>query len=146
MKAILLAALLSSVQVYADQCAWNDRAIAARGSRLVKMLAGINGEKPSAYIKCEPCGDKTLTRVELESDDSNVSGLDIGFAQAEMNGQKQATYWQVTLNRKTDHVQKTDLAYLYVKTAKGVYANVASLVECPVSGVTPILYDKAGPQ
>jgi hypothetical protein len=107
---------------------------------LIKQLAGINGEKASAYTLCEPCGETKLVRVELDQDNSNASGYDIGFAQAEMGGEKYKTYWEVTLNRNSANPQNVDLAYVYVKTAKDVYANVATLVNCPVQGVTPVIY------
>jgi hypothetical protein len=140
MKAILLALSLISSSAFADQCAWNSRAIADRGAKLIKQLAGINGEKPSAYTLCEPCGETKMERVVLNEDNSNASGFDVGFAQAEMGGEKFKTYWEVSLNRASASPVKVDLAYVYVKTAKDVYANVATLVNCPVQGVTPVIY------
>lgn len=147
MKNLIVFAVLLTIAApaFADQCDWNDLAIARRGAALVKALAGITGEEPSVYTVCEPCGESVaqLTRVKLDEDTTSASGLDVtykkvrGFA---VDPKQAPTYWQVTMNSKSTAPKSQDLAYLYVKTAANVYANVATLVNCPVSGVTPVIY------
>lgn len=138
---LVIASMVLGLMARADQCEWNDRAIAQRGSNLIKKLAGINNEKPSVYTICEPCNKTEINRIYLEEDNSTVSGLDVHFENpSSSNREKYRAYWQVILNKNSNSPTSVDLAYIYVKTAKGVYANVAQLVNCPVVGVTPIIY------
>jgi hypothetical protein len=143
---IIFATILTAAgPALADQCAWNDLAIARRGAALVKTLAGITGEEPSVYTLCEPCGQTVsqLTRVKIDKDATSTSGLDVTYKKVRGYAVQPAqapTYWEFTMNAKSAAPQSQDLAYLYVKTAANVYANVATLVNCPVDGVTPVIY------
>lgn len=140
----LLSLTLIAGPAFADQCAWTDLAVARRGVALVKAIAGVTGEDPSVYELCENCGETiaNIKRVKLDADPNNSSGLDVTYKMVSptVKVANEPTYWQFTMNAKSGNTVTQDLAYLYVKTAAGVYANVATLVNCPVSGVTPVFY------
>ena len=85
---------------------------------------------------CAPCGDKPSKVQKVE--DSNIEFAKMGADVYNGTGGKPA-YREVNVNGRGQ-----DLAYIYVRTGTRVFANVAMLTGCPVSGVPPFLYTAPG--
>ena len=96
----------------ADQCAVLDDATAARAVEALRRY-------PDIESLCEPCGDVApappalATRAEAQRTSGGVEVLVDG--------------------------RPVDLAYTYVKTSSHRYENLAALVACPTTGVSPSL-------
>jgi hypothetical protein len=98
---------------HADQCAWVEADVAERAKALLDTA-------PYVIEHCEPCGDRApgepthAKTVEIATPAS-------GFRELHVNG------------------KPVDLAYLFVQTDATHYGNVAALVGCPATGVSPSL-------
>ena len=96
----------------ADQCAVLDDATAARAVEALHRY-------PDIESLCEPCGDvapappEQATRATAQRTSGGVEVLVDG--------------------------RPVDLAYTYVKTSSHRYENLAALVACPTTGVSPSL-------
>jgi MYXO-CTERM domain-containing protein len=102
----------------ADQCGWVDEPTAERAARTLDR---------ARYVEmCEPCGDKA-PGVPAVAFDVQIRRHD-GGAELAIDG------------------RAIDLAYVYVQTSERWYENLAALVGCPATHVSPSLaVDQATP-
>lgn len=96
----------------ADQCAWTDATTAAHARDLVRAY-------PRAIEHCEPCG--------------TPRGEPFTVAEATLR-EPAAGFTELALDGKA-----VDLAYVFVETAPGSYANLAKLAGCETHGVSPAI-------
>lgn len=111
--------LLSGFAASADQCAWNS------SSDANSAMALINLHKEVMHF-CQNCGDDKP---------SFIAKVD-AVKTAKVSGEK--AYRTVTLISGKQQ-QEVDLAYLYVRTASDMFANVAQLVGCPSEGAVTFI-------
>jgi hypothetical protein len=107
---IVAAALASCGAARADQCAWNDKEVAAKATEIVK---------PDAVVLefCEPCRDKQ-------------PGKPFKVKKATVREPK-AGYFELVING-----HPVDLAYLFVRTEEDVFVNVGVLANCDPKSVS----------
>lgn len=128
----VLAGLFLTAQAKADQCAWIEN-----GDKYVVKSAKKLLNPDAEFVEfCAPCGDKPSKVQKVE--DSNIEFAKMGADVYNGTGGKPA-YREVNVNGRGQ-----DLAYIYVRTGTRVFANVAMLTGCPVSGVPPFLYTAPG--
>lgn len=115
LTAFLLAAVftVTAVSVLADQAAWITKAQAEKAAAFLK-----NHNEIRHY--CAPCDDKGDSVEEISTVESE-----------QIEGQE---YWQVKVNGKG-----VDLAYVYFKTQKGKWKNLAKELKIKVHGVPTTL-------
>ena len=115
LTAFLLAAVftVTAVSVLADQAAWITKAQAEKGAAFLK-----NHKEIRHY--CAPCDDKGDSVEEISTVESE-----------QIEGQE---YWQVKVNGKG-----VDLAYVYFKTKKGKWKNLAKELKIKVHSVPKTL-------
>ena len=106
-------AMTTAVSVFADQAAWITKAQAEKAATFLKKQKEIRHY-------CAPCSDKG----DSVEDISSVEAVKI-------DGQE---YWEVQVNGKG-----IDLAYVYFKTKKGKWKNLAKEVKVKVSDVPKTL-------
>ncbi len=124
MKLLLATVLvLSGMAAQADQCAWNS----ASDADSARKLIAANKE---VMFFCQNCSDEKPSYIAKVSDvkTKQVTGFD----------GKAEPYREVVLVIDGKEVE-TDLAYLYVRTASNVFANVAQLVGCPNHGAVTFI-------
>lgn len=112
MKFTMLAIAMFAGSVFADQCAWISKEEAVRASLLIQ-----NGAEVS--FLCQPCGEKLA--------DAKVSVVRKAEAK-----QVDREYFEVSINGKP-----IDLAYTYIKVAPNKFVNVAKVVGCEATDVSP---------
>lgn len=129
---LLLSALivLATNAAYADQCAYNDRST-AQAARVVMYNHEL------LYQFCANCGDTRVKEVKVSStvNSKGVAKKDIHFRQRLSLGNK---YWQFVINGASKKPVYLDLAYTYVYVGDKL-VNVAAVVNCPTTGVAPIM-------
>ncbi len=115
LTAFLLAAVftVTAVSVLADQAAWITKAQAEKAAAFLKKHNEIRHY-------CAPCSDKGDSVEEI----STVEAVKI-------EGQE---YWEVQVNGKG-----IDLAYVYFKTKKGKWKNLAREIKVKVRDVPTTL-------
>jgi len=110
---ILLATIMAiyTSNLFADQCAWNDSAVADKAVKLLK-------QKSSVVHWCELCSDDKPVKEKIKVVISNTVE----------NGK----YHEISINGKP-----VDLAYVFIPSAKkGYYNNLGKLSNCGASGVS----------
>jgi len=129
MKLFGIVATMAVSQIsFADQCAWLD----GDDQKFVTKSAVALINKSADFVEyCEPCKNGGPGKV------TSVNSAQ--FEAAKMNGQTVEKFNEIILNGKG-----VDLAYLYVRTGSRVFTNLALLVGCPASGVSPVLYTAPG--
>jgi hypothetical protein len=105
--------IISTQSARADQCAWNEAAHAAKAEEIL-------AKHPKVIAYCEPCGDKAPGEPAVARDVTVTT--------------PQGNYREVSING-----QPVDLAYTFVQVSGTTYKNLAKLVGCPASGVSPSL-------
>lgn len=117
--AFLLTALVagSAISVFADQAAYITKAQAE------KAAAFLKGKEEITHF-CAPCNDN---KREVEKID-NVEAAPAGYQD----------YWEVRVNGKG-----IDLAYVYFKTKKGKWKNLAKELKIKVDDVPKELTETA---
>lgn len=120
MKTIISAfVLLLSFAASADQCQWNSPSDATSARQLINLHKEV-------MFFCQNCDD---------TKPSFIAQVD-SVKTAQVKGEK--AYRTVTLVSKGQE-QEVDLAYLYVRTASNIFANVAQLVGCPSEGAVTFI-------
>ncbi len=120
MKLFLATVLvMSGLAANADQCAWNSPTDAKSARELILL------HKEVMHF-CQNCGEDKPSFIAT-IDDVKV---------AKVEGEK--AYRTVSL-QSGKQSQEVDLAYLYVRTASNVFANVAQLVGCPSEGAVTFI-------
>ncbi len=118
----LTATLGFAFPAMADQCAWINRTDSQSAIQL------INLHKEVMHF-CQNCGDGKPSFID-RIDSAQT-------AQAEMQGQKYP--YRTVILKAGDEQTSVDLAYLYVRTASNIFANVAHLVGCPSEGAVTFI-------
>lgn len=113
---IVVGALLA-IPIFADQAAYVSRAQAEKAAAFLK-------DKKEIRHYCAPCDDKGDRVEAIES----VDAVDAGYQ----------GYWEVKVNGKG-----VDLAYVYFKTKKGKWKNLAKELDIKVKDVPKHLPDSA---
>jgi hypothetical protein len=123
MKTILFSLLsVLSLNAFADQCAWNKLTDATSAMKLLKnndvmtWCQNCDETKPSHIYKVQE-----LKKIKPASDQYEI---------------------QAKLSNGQTH--NFDLAYIYVRVASDVFANVAQLVGCPSVGATTFIQTGPG--
>ena len=111
--------VLGVSEVRADQCAFVEERIAERA-------AGLLADRPNIVELCEPCGDTVPGRPAIAR---KASARRVDPTSA---------YYELDVEL-AGGVRAIDLAYLYVEQSDGKYRNVAGLVGCPATGVSPVI-------
>lgn len=117
--ALLFASILPAA---ADQCQWVTVDQARAGAAL------LDGLHVMAEL-CEPCGQTTPTAYTFANAVSQSAG-------------EQNFRVKVIGARAASGAEKTielDLAYVYVPQGEGPWVNLASIVGCPATGVSPTI-------
>ncbi len=107
---ICTVALVLAVPVFADQQAYISEKDAKRAVKLLK-------KKKQIKHLCEPCGDKEVETVDIETIEAVKTGYE--------------DYWEVRVNGKG-----VDLAYIFYKKKKTKWLNVAMKLDLEVDGVS----------
>ena len=110
---VLILILLLTVSAFADQAAWITKADAEKAVEFLNTLSEIKHY-------CEPC------------DDHSIKTEDIDDLQAVPTGDPK--FWEVKVNGKG-----IDLAYIYFRTKKGKWKNLAMELKIKVEGVPEFL-------
>lgn len=123
MKTIVsLLLILGSYAAQADQCQWNS----ASDATSARQLIGLHQE---VMFYCQNCEENKPSFIAQVSD--------VKTRQATMSGEKYP-YRTVVLTVDGQD-REVDLAYLYVRTASNIFANVAQLVGCPSHGAVSFI-------
>ena len=115
-RGLLVASIfLISASARADQCSYLTRDQADRA------INGIVASSRVALDFCEPCGD-------------SAPGKPYRITEVRIREAGYQNYWEILVNKVP-----VDLAYLYIKTGRFSWSNVATLLGCETQGVSTTL-------
>lgn len=110
---VFILILVFAVSAFADQAAWISQADAQKAVEFLNSLSEIKHY-------CEPCEDHSITTEDID----DLQAVPVQDTQ----------FWEVKVNKKG-----VDLAYIYFKTKKGKWKNLAMELKIKVEGVPEYL-------
>ncbi|MCB0413320.1 MAG: hypothetical protein KDD50_03245 [Bdellovibrionales bacterium] len=138
-----------SIQSYADQCAWNNRAPADRARNAILSLANINQTEKLFILEhcthCSPHDPRKAYKVSIDKasgPDKKVHNrsdnyqIKVALIKSPWSDEK---YYGLNVYDADGKLvnDSVDLAYAYVKTAPGVFASLAYMANCQLAVQEP---------